>query len=158
MTPTPWAVRSRARRALSALLGLASLPGGGCAREPPLPAPTALADAGTPAPAPAKVAFVDDPVEPIVPSTETVTIRLVADARRQAQVFWGRKLLGVAPLELERPRGSGPLDLLVVAPGYLPLHTRVFTDRDEVLALRLYSDKEAAGLLGYTAPKPPNTE
>jgi hypothetical protein len=97
------------------------------------------------------VAFVDDPMEPIAPSTETVTIRLVADAKRQAQVFWGRKLLGVAPLELKRPRGSGPLDLLVVAPGYLPLHTRVFTDRDEVLALRLYSDKEAPGLLGYQA-------
>jgi hypothetical protein len=83
-----------------------------------------------------------------------VTIKLLADARREAHVFWGRKDLGVAPLELKRPRGSGPVDLLVVAPGSLPLHTRVFTDRDEALPLRFYSAKEAAGLLGGRPPEP----
>ncbi len=99
----------------------------------------------------------DDPPEAALPAPstgETVTIKLVADARRQAHVFWGRKDLGVAPLEISRPRGSGPLDVLVVAPGALPLHTRLFTDRNETLALRLYSDKEASGLLGWTAPEP----
>ena len=134
--------------ALCALLGA-------CSREAARLTPFVTADAGVAERAASPVAFVDDPVEPLAPTTETVTIRLVADAKRQAQIFWGRKLLGVAPLEVKRPRGSGPLDLLVVAPGYLPLHTRVFTDRDEVLALRLYSDKEAAGLLGY---RPPTSE
>ena len=42
---------------------------------------------------------------------DTVTIKLIADARRQAHVYWGRKDLGVAPLEIVRPRGSAPLDL-----------------------------------------------
>jgi len=70
-------------------------------------------------------------------------------------VFWGRKDLGVAPLELKRPRGSGPLDLLVVAPGSLPLHTRAFTDRDESLALHFYSTEQATGLLGW---KPPDAD
>jgi len=36
-----------------------------------------------------------------------------------------------------------------VAPGYLPLHTRVFTDRDDVLSLRLYDENAAGGLLGH---------
>jgi hypothetical protein len=78
-----------------------------------------------------------------------VTIKLVVDVRWKAHVFWGRKDLGVAPLEIQRPRGSGPLDLLIVADNALPLHTRVFTDRDGSLAVRLYGDSEASELLGY---------
>jgi hypothetical protein len=80
---------------------------------------------------------------------DKVTIKLSVDAHWKAHVFWGRKDLGVAPLQIERPRGSGPLDLLIVADGALPLHTRVFTDRDGGLAVRLYAESEAPGLLGY---------
>ena len=89
----------------------------------------------------------------------TVKIKLVADARRQAHVLWGRKDLGVAPLELTRPRGSAPLDLTIQAPDCLPLHTRVFTDRDDTLSLRLYTDREASALPGYspTVNKAPTT-
>jgi hypothetical protein len=119
------------------------------AREAPLPPP------GTP-PAGASPSTELEPVEPTSPPgpVETVTIKLLADVHREAHVFWGRKDLGVAPLELKRPRGSGPVDLLVVAPGALPVHTRVFTDRDESLPLRFYSPKEAAGLLGGRPPEP----
>ena len=84
-------------------------------------------------------------------SAETVTIKLIAEARRQARVTWGRKDLGMAPLEIVRPRGSAPLDLLIVAPGHLPLHTRVFTDRNDTLALRLYTEREAAVLPGFSS-------
>jgi hypothetical protein len=80
---------------------------------------------------------------------DQVTIKLSVDAHWKAHVFWGRKDLGVAPLQIERPRGSGPLDLLIVAEGALPLHTRVFTDRDGGLSVRLYAESEAPGLLGY---------
>ena len=65
-------------------------------------------------------------------------------------MFWGRKDLGVAPMEIARPRGSAPLDLTIQAPDCLPLHTRVFTDRDDTLSLRLYTEREAAGLPGYS--------
>ena len=75
--------------------------------------------------------------------------------RSQAHVWWGRKDLGVAPLEIERPRGSGPLDLVVLAAGCLPLHTRVFTDHDDKIALRLYAETEAPGLLGYRPSERP---
>jgi hypothetical protein len=89
------------------------------------------------------------------PRSDTVKIKVIVDARRQAHVVWGRKDFGVAPLEIERPRNSGPLDLIVVAPGYLPLHARALTDRDDVLSLRLYSAAEAPQLLGYRADAVP---
>jgi hypothetical protein len=89
------------------------------------------------------------------PNSETVTIKLVADQARKARVFWGRKDLGFAPLELQRPRGSGPLDLVVVTPGALTLHTRVFTDRDDELALRFYAAADAPTMLGYRADDDP---
>lgn len=69
-----------------------------------------------------------------------------------AEVFWGRKRLGVAgrrPLELERPRDSGPLDVVVRAPGYLPFNTRLHTDRDDTLTVRLVPPAQARGLLGW---------
>jgi hypothetical protein len=92
-----------------------------------------------------------DPAAGERPDAGTVTIRLLADPRRQAHVTWGRKDLGVAPIEIVRPRGSAPLDLTVQAPECLPLHTRVFTDRDDTLSLRLYTEREASGLPGYSA-------
>ena len=90
-----------------------------------------------------------EPMAPTAPGGPEVTIKLLADANRKAHVFWGRKDLGLAPLEIRRPRGSGPLDLLVIAPGFLPLHTRAFTDRDDTLSLRLYDEEAARGLLGH---------
>jgi hypothetical protein len=83
------------------------------------------------------------------PRSATVTIKVIVDPRRKAHVFWGRKDLGEAPLELQRPRDSGPIDLVVVASGCLPLHTRAFTDRDDKLFLRLFSAQEAPQMLGY---------
>ncbi len=70
----------------------------------------------------------------------------------EAEVLWGRKKLGIAgrkPLELERPRGSGPVDVVVRAPGYLPFHTRLLGDRDDTLTVRLVTPTQARGLLGF---------
>jgi hypothetical protein len=97
----------------------------------------------------------DDAVDAGAP-VEKVTIKIIVDQKRQAHVWWGRKDFGVAPLEIVRPKSSGPLDLQILAPGCLPLHTRVFTDHDEKIALRLYSESEAPGLLGYRASERPN--
>jgi hypothetical protein len=74
-----------------------------------------------------------------------------------AEVVWGAKRLGTAgrePLEIERPRNSGPLDLVVRAPGYLSFHTRLLTDRDDTLTVRLVTPAAARSLLGWkrTAP------
>jgi hypothetical protein len=153
------------RRTASLLIVLAGL---ACHRAPPKRAEPPAKQVAAPAPpAPAAPLAPAAPVvpeadEPLVaeapeanPSSETVTIKLVADSNRKARVFWGRKDLGLAPLELQRPRGSGPMDILVVAPGALPLHTRVFTDRDDKISLRLYAESEAPNLLGYRRPEEP---
>lgn len=127
-------------------------------RRPSSPPPGPAPERGAPtAPAPGPVApppLPDDlePAPAAAASADTVKIKLVAEPRRQARVYWGRKDLGLAPLEIERPRGSGPLDLLVLAPGFLPLHTRAFTDRDDTLTLRLYSERDASSLPGYRRP------
>ena len=128
------------------------------------PTPTATV-APTPAPTPAETPMAgsvlqessaSDDGEPLIgeererdPRSETVTIRVTVDPPRKAHVLWGRKDFGEAPLEIVRPRNSGPLDLVVNAPGYLPLHARAFTDRDDKLALRIYAAEEAPQLLGY---------
>jgi hypothetical protein len=145
----------RAFRAAMFLLGVAAA--AACRRAPregPRTPETGAPGAAT-GPAAASVAppaddLVGEPPENN-PASETVSIRLTADPARKARVFWGRKDLGLAPLELKRPRGSGPVDLIVVAPGALTLHTRAYTDRDDKLALRLYAEREGPGLLGYHA-------
>jgi hypothetical protein len=136
---------------------LALVAAAACSRAPgPVAAPpappnlTATAAAPAPAPAPPVDEPPDDDGAGDAPR-ETVKIQLVADARRKAEVFWGRKDLGTAPLEITRPKDSGPLDLVVTAPGCLPLHTRVFTDRDAKIPLRLYAESEAPSLIGYRA-------
>ena len=127
---------------------------GGRAKEPPRPAPAPVAEvAVVPPPAPLPTDLEPAPADDRADGG-TVTIKLVVDASRQAHVTWGRKDLGVAPLEIVRPRGSAPLDLLIQAPGCLPLHTRVFTDRDDTLSLRLYAEGDAVGLPGYAPPAP----
>jgi hypothetical protein len=124
---------------------------GAANRSPGPPTPAAQREATPAIPAPV-LPLPDEGPEPVVPGSADgpqVTLKLVADANHKAHVFWGRKDLGVAPLEIRRPRGSGPLDLLFVAPGFLPLHTRAFTDHDETLSVRLYDEEAASSLLGH---------
>lgn len=85
------------------------------------------------------------------PRSATIKVKVIIDPRRKAHVWWGRKDFGEAPLEIERPRDSGPLDLIVLAPGYLPHHARAFTDRDDKLSVRTYTSVEAPQLPGYRA-------
>jgi hypothetical protein len=138
----------------------------GC-RPAPAPPPTAdvaPADAASVAASAPRVADaapeppLEEEARELNPTSEKVKIRLWVWPVDGA-VSWGTKKLGDAgrttPLEIERPRGSGPLDLVVRAPGFLPFHTRVLTDRDEKLTVRLVRVEDAPGLLGYRPPPPP---
>jgi hypothetical protein len=115
-------------------------------------------DAGTAAAvAPALSTFQAEPRE-ANPRSEKVKLKLWASPVT-AEVIWGAKRLGSAgkePLEIERPRASGPLDLVVQAPGYLPYHTRLYTDRDDAVTVRLVTPAAAPSLLGWkrSAPAP----
>jgi hypothetical protein len=90
------------------------------------------------------------------PSSESVTLRLNVSPPVRAPVMWGGKKLGqLTPgnpwLELERPRGSGPLDVEIRAEGFLPHHTRLHTDRSDKVNVRLIRPAEAPGVHGYRA-------
>jgi hypothetical protein len=74
-----------------------------------------------------------------------------------ATVRWGKKALGEAPVTLERPRDSGPVDLVVSAEGYFPVHTRAYTFRNEPLLVRMTKVADRMTLLGAKAEPPPET-
>jgi len=90
---------------------------------------------------------------------DTVRILLQTVPPRRASVRWGRKSLGVIPgsrpMVLVRPRDSGPLDLVIRASGYLPVHTRAYTFSDSRVAVRLTKPEEKSKLFGYRQEPPP---
>ena len=119
-------------------------------------------DAAVPRP-PAKA------LPPPVPSTPTavstasaeaakVTITISVYPSRKATVAWGKKQLGVIKprdvLIVQRPRDSGPLDLVINADGFLPVQTRAFTFSDSKLVVRLTAIDQKATLLGYREELP----
>jgi hypothetical protein len=96
------------------------------------------------------------------PRSQKVKLKVVVvPTNAKGFVYWGPKKLGPTgpkPLELERPRHSGPMDIVVRAEGYLPFHTRLFTDRDDRVAVYLSRGSEAASLPGYREPTPSEPE
>jgi len=88
------------------------------------------------------------------PLSETVTLTLSISPPVKALVMWGSKQLArITPdkptVELQRPRSSGPLDLDIRAEGFLPHHTRLYSDRNDKVNVRLVRLAEAPSLLGY---------
>ena len=146
----------------------------GCDRpRPPPPAPPAppAAPAAPPVAAPppvappAQAAPQDDEElqgeeREANPRSETVKLKLIVTPAAKGTVHWGRKKLadlqpGKMTLDTERPRNSGPLDLLIRADGFLPHHVRLFTDRDDKLSVHLVRPDQAQGLLGYRRSSAP---
>lgn len=84
------------------------------------------------------------------PGSPNVKIRIdVVPRSARPVVFWGRQKLGEPPVTIERPRRSGPMDVLITATGYLDYHTRLFTDRDDKLSVVMVRATEAGNMLGY---------
>jgi hypothetical protein len=81
---------------------------------------------------------------------------------RKAMVRWGNKSLGMIPapkpLIIERPRDSGPLDLVIRASGYLPVHTRVYTFSDSHVSVKVTPPTEKNKLFGYKQEPTPSPE
>lgn len=119
--------------------------------SPPPPPPPAAAPARPRGPTgwKSKPPSAATPVGPPPAHPNEVTIRLLVQPPGIAHVLWGMKDLGVAPLDLVRPRGSGPLDLTLRAAGYLTFHTRAFTERDDKIAIRMVLSSEAARFPGF---------
>jgi hypothetical protein len=90
---------------------------------------------------------------------DKIRIQIATVPPEKAIVFWGKKPIGrithlKRPLIMERKRDSGPVDLIVRADGYLPVHTRVYTFSDSKLAVKLTLVAEKSTLLGYRAELP----
>lgn len=103
------------------------------------------------------------------PMSDKVRITFtVVPSQSKAMVYWGRKRLGMIaprqPLVVERPRDSGPLDVIVRAQGFLPVQTRAYTFADSKVGVKLTPPDQKKALLGYReAPPdagapPPTTE
>jgi hypothetical protein len=101
-----------------------------------------------------------------VPKPRPVKIKIVVRSNPpKANVFWGKKPLGPTPVTLERPRDSGPVDLIVRADGYFPLHTRAYTFRNDGVWVKLTKLEDRMNLFGAKhdanetpAPTPPDGE
>jgi len=102
----------------------------------------------------------DDDLPPAKP--DAVRVYIQTSPPRKAQVKWGGKLLGVIPvpraLVVERPRDSGPLDLVIRAAGFLPVHTRAYTFSDSRVAVKLTPPLEKNKLFGYREEPAPNPD
>ena len=76
----------------------------------------------------------------------------------KAMVFWGRRRLGMIephkPLIVERPRDSGPLDVIVRAQGFLPVQTRAYTFADSKVSVKMTPPEQKKTLLGYREAVP----
>ena len=88
------------------------------------------------------------------PFSESVTLTLSISPPVKASVMWGAKQIARttpdnSTVELQRPRNTGPLDLDIRAEGFLPHHTRLYSDRNDKVSVRLVRLADAPGLLGY---------
>lgn len=113
-----------------------------------------------PQPAPAPAAPLDQPTpSEAAPRSATVELRFrTVPAEVEARVRHGRKRLGVIPalgeLVIERPRDSGPLDVILSSPGFLSVHTRAHTFDDAVVEVRMTPEDKRETLFGYKKPLP----
>lgn len=75
---------------------------------------------------------------------------------RRATVSWGNKRLGFIdrgkPLVVERARDSGPLDVVIRAQGYLPVHARAYTFNDAFVDVKITPVEKKDTLYGYQQP------
>ena len=106
--------------------------------------------------APATTSLDGGVVQAVEPPKTTATIIFTTVPATNARVMWGKKLLGVIgpknPLYIVRPRDSGPLDVMILAPGYLPVQTRAHTFGDNKVQVKLTTPEQKPTLWGYRQP------
>ena len=93
------------------------------------------------------------PPVPIAPGQATVTLSV--KSHPATTVHWGRRLLGKTPLTFKFPKDGGPVDVVLTAPGYVPVHTRLFSFGDDSVSARMTPVSEKKTLFGYKKELPP---
>jgi hypothetical protein len=101
--------------------------------------------------------FAAEPAPPPPADNVRITFTTVPSTKK-SMVYWGKKRLGIiaphAPLVVQRPRDSGPLDVIVRSTGYLPVQTRAYTFADTKVAVKLTPPDQKKTLLGYREAPP----
>jgi hypothetical protein len=169
------ALAARAARRLccvASLLGL-SLTLGACSNSKPAPG------ASEPSAAPSAPAAAPAVAAPVVPGagaaqalasahlaldagapSPTVKVVFRTFPGRRGVVMWGGQRLGFVdrdkPLVVERPRDSGPLDVVIRVTGYLPVHTRAYTFDDSNIDVKITPLDKKDTIYGYKEPLPPD--
>jgi hypothetical protein len=167
-------MQSRAKKRWMIAGALAAAIGGGAlafgqatAPIPSLPADVAANRAAPAAPLPLPAAaqppvagaaanpvVVPPPKPPQDPNRARITFSTIPATN--AKVVWGKQTLGTItsrqPLVVNRPRDSGPLDVMVYAPGFLPVQTRAHTFEDTQIIVKLTTPENMRTLWGYRAP------
>jgi hypothetical protein len=90
------------------------------------------------------------------PVSKYVTTEISTVPAVGATIHFGRKKLGSAPLKTRFKRNSGPVDIVIRAPGYFRVNTRIFTHTDSSFAVKLTPLTEANTLFGYKEEIPPD--
>ena len=77
----------------------------------------------------------------------------------KARVTWGGKPLGWIkgkgkPLIVDRPRDSGPMDVVIRAEGHVPVRTRAHTFNDHKMFVKITPVAEKQTLFGYRQAVP----
>ena len=104
------------------------------------------------------------PAPSITPAAPSPRVKIVFKTipPGPATVSWGKKKLGFikprAPLVVERPRDSGPLDVIVRAEGCVPVHTRAYTFTDSTLLVKITPIDKKNTLFGYREAPPPDED
>jgi hypothetical protein len=86
----------------------------------------------------------------------TLSVRTInaANVKVPAKVMWGRRLIGETPLSVPWPADSGPVDIVVQAPGHVPVHTRLYTFADDKVVVKMVDDEGKKTLFGYKREVP----
>jgi hypothetical protein len=127
---------------------------GARAENPPPPVPP-------PAPSPpASDAVTETKEAPTTAPTVRIVFKVVPP--NIATVTWGNKRLGIikpkAPVIIERPRDSGPMDVVFKSQGYVTVHSRVYTFTNSTLAVKLTPLDKKNTIYGYREEAPPETD
>lgn len=127
--------------------------------ETPPPSPAGAASLPAPAdPAGAAAAAAEEAKEAVA-TTPNVRLVFKAVPPNTVTVTWGNKRLGIikpkAPLIIERPRDSGPMDVVYKSQGYVTVHTRIYTFTNSTLAVKLTPIDKKNTIYGYREELPP---
>lgn len=95
------------------------------------------------------------PAPPVKPPPPKVKI-FVSSQPSKAVISWGKKELGKTPLTIERPRDSGPMDLVLRREGYFPVHVRAYSFRSDHIGVALTRLADRMTIFGAKKELPPD--